>query len=81
MTQTMRIKELREAADLTQQQLADRMGVVRGAVTNWETENALPRTRDLPLLAKVLRCDYNAMFVEQPFDGCDPDGLYDQYTA
>ena len=54
MIQTMRIKELREAADLTQQQLADRMGVVRGAVTNWETENTLPRTRQLPLLMHVL---------------------------
>ena len=54
MIQTMRIKELREAADLIQQQLTDRMGVVRGAVTNWETENALPRTRQLPLLMHVL---------------------------
>ena len=50
----MRIRELRESANLTQQQLADSMGVVRGAVTNWETEVALPRARQLPLLKKVL---------------------------
>lgn len=52
----MKIRELREAAGLTQQELATSMGVVRGAVTNWETENALPRSRQLPLLAKVLGC-------------------------
>jgi transcriptional regulator with XRE-family HTH domain len=77
----MRIREIREAADMTQPQLAVAMGVTQSAVSNWETENFLPRAAQLPLLAKVLRCDYNAMFVEQPFDGCDPDGLCDQYTA
>ena len=77
----MRIKERREAAGLSQQQLADSMGVAQSNVVGWEKESYLPRARQMPLLAKVLRCDYNAMFVEQPFDGCDPDGLCDQYTA
>lgn len=77
MKQTMRIKELREAANLTQQQLADSMGVVRGAVTNWETENTLPRTRQLPLLKIVLG-------VETIDDLYVPDALdlpTNEYTA
>lgn len=63
----MRIRELREAANLTQQELANAMGVVRGAVTNWETENTLPRSRQLPLLAKILGCDsIDALY--EPYD-------------
>lgn len=63
---TMRIQELREAANLTQQELANAMGVVRSAVTNWETENALPRARQLPLLARVLGCTIDELYL--PYD-------------
>ena len=41
----MRIQELRQAADMTQQQLADNMGVMQQAVSNWETEVCRPRAR------------------------------------
>lgn len=44
----MRIRELREDAEMTQQQLANGMGVVRNAVSNWENEISLPRVRQLP---------------------------------
>lgn len=75
------IRALREAAGLTVPQLAASMGVSPVVVDQWETDRIRPRLSDLPLLVKVLGCDYNAVFVEQPFDGCDPDGLCDQYTA
>ena len=47
----MRIRELREAANLTQKELAEEMGVQQNAVSNWEAEISLPKTKDLPLLA------------------------------
>ena len=62
----LRIKELREAAGLSQVQLADSMGVAQSAVSSWETEVFLPRTRQLPLLAQVLECEYNDLFAETP---------------
>ena len=72
----LRIKELREAAGLSQVQLADSMGVAQSAVSSWETEVFLPRTRQtevflprtrqLPLLAQVLGCEYNDLFAETP---------------
>ena len=61
----MRIRELREREHMTQQQLADRMGIIRNAVSNWESEVALPRARDLPLLARVLGCEINDLFVSE----------------
>ena len=59
----MRIKELREGKGIPQGQLADRMGVLQSAISNWETEVALPRARQLPLLAKVLGVTIDELFV------------------
>lgn len=59
----MRIKEMREAANLQQKQLAVHMAVNQSAVSNWETEVALPKARDLPRLARVLGCSIDALFV------------------
>lgn len=39
---TMRIRDLREAAGMTQMELASSMGVVQNAVSNWENEVCLP---------------------------------------
>ena len=54
MYKVMRIKELRESAGMSQQELGSNMGVGRSTVKNWELEISLPLARDLPLLADVL---------------------------
>ena len=59
----MRIKELREKVGFSQQELANRMGVLQSTVCNWENEVALPRSRQLPELARVLNCTINDLFV------------------
>ena len=59
----MRIKELREAKGILQVQLADSMGVCQSRLSNWENEVALPKARDLPLLAKVLGVTIDELFV------------------
>lgn len=62
----MRIKELRKQANKTQMQLAVEMGVAQNCVSGWETEVALPRTRQLPDLAKALGCSIDELFVPEP---------------
>ena len=59
----MRIRELREAANLRQKQVAAHMGVLQAVVSNWETEVALPKARELPRLARVLGCSIDDLFV------------------
>lgn len=59
----LRIRELREAAGIQQKQLAERMGVLPTVISNWESETALPRTRQLPALAVALGCTINDLFV------------------
>lgn len=49
------IGDLRRAADLTQDQLADRMGVERRTIQRYENAVTDPRYADLLLLAHALR--------------------------
>ena len=51
-----KLSELRKAAGLTQQQLADRLGVKRTVVTNWETGVNITPTKYLLALSEVLGC-------------------------
>lgn len=61
----MRIKKLRLEAGISRPQLAERMGVTPYAVAGWEKETVLPRTRQLPLLAHVLGCGIEDLFVQE----------------
>lgn len=69
----MRIQELRERAGLTQVQLAVRVGVSQGTVSCWESENVLPRTRDLPLLANVLGCSIDELYLQEEEEALEYD--------
>ena len=64
----MKLRELREALGLSQRTCAAAMGVSQSVLSMWESENALPRTRDLPLIARVLECSISELFVEDPYD-------------
>lgn len=62
----LQIESLRRAAGITQIQLAVQMGVTQGTISIREPENMLPRTRDLPRLARVLGCQIGNLFTEDP---------------
>lgn len=62
----LRIKELRASKGLSQCELAAGVGVSQTVVCNWESEVALPRTRDLPMLAAVLGVGIGDLFSERP---------------
>ena len=60
----MKLKELRVAAGLSEGDLAEKMGVPRKTVYEWETELYLPKTRQLPELADALECSIGELFAE-----------------
>ncbi|MEU3281719.1 helix-turn-helix transcriptional regulator [Streptomyces antibioticus] len=64
-----RIAVLREQAGLSQDQLADRMGVERRTIQRYEAATRDPRYRDLLLLAAGLGVPPAALFGEQPAAG------------
>lgn len=51
-----RIKDRREALDLTQTQLAERMGVGQSVVADLERGRWSPRVSTLERVAKALKC-------------------------
>lgn len=57
MTVGARIKQAREAKGLTQEALADAVGVSRPAVTQWEDGTSTPRNKKLPSIAAALDVD------------------------
>lgn len=50
------IKQFREAAKLTQEELANHLDISRTTVAMWETGESLPRADKLPQLAAILGC-------------------------
>lgn len=61
----MNIKEAREKAGLTQQDLANELGVGQSTVAMWETQKSLPRTDKLPALAKILGCTIDELLKKE----------------
>lgn len=56
------IRELRQKQGLSQQQLADKLGVSQQAVAQWENGERKPRTEKLQLLAEILHCTIDELF-------------------
>ena len=57
-----KIRQLRFKAGLTQEQLADKMGVSPQAVSKWENAVALPDITALPLLAGTFGVSIDDLF-------------------
>ena len=56
MTTGQKISELRKAKDITQDDLAERLGVSRQSVSRWESDAAFPETDTLIRLCDYLGC-------------------------
>ena len=66
----MNIKKAREKVGLTQQELANELGIAQSTVAMWETQNSLPRTDKLLALAKVLGCTIDELLKGEEKDEC-----------
>lgn len=55
------IREKRRELFLTQEQIADRLGVSTSAVNKWEKGSTYPDITLLPALARLLRIDMNTL--------------------
>lgn len=62
MTIGSRIRQLREDSNLTQEQLAKKVGVTKSAIGNYEQNISSPKESVLYKLIEVLNCDANYIF-------------------
>ena len=67
-----RIKALRRRAGLSQEQVAEQVGVSRQAVAKWEAGQSAPSTKNLRKLAQVLQVGLEELAGE-PAAACGPD--------
>lgn len=59
-----RLAGLRQAQGWTQQELADRLGISRVAISHFESDLALPSERTVILLGGLLRCEPQALVAD-----------------
>ena len=57
-----KIKQLRFKAGLTQEQLAEKLGIAAQSVSKWETAVAMPDITTLPLLAEIFGTSIDDLF-------------------
>lgn len=53
---------LRKKINMTQKELAHKLGVTQGAVSQWEKGIANPKVDKLPLLARILGCSIDDLY-------------------
>lgn len=61
MTTGEKIATLRKAQNLTQEQLAERLGVSRQSVSKWESDLAYPETEKLIRLSELFDCSVDSL--------------------
>lgn len=60
----LRIREMREACEMSQKRLADALGITPAAVSHWETGRRIPDARDLIAIAAALGCKVDDLIKE-----------------
>lgn len=61
MTLGEKIKQAREEKNLSQEELAEKLGVSRQAVSKWENDNAIPQGMNRELISQVLDVDLSSL--------------------
>ena len=75
-----RLKERREQLGITQIQLAEKLGVSKGAIGNYETDLNSPKATILYKVFEVLNCDANYLFQDEMNESPeDNDARYEAY--
>src|SRR5690554_6416087 len=68
-----RLRELRKENNMTQQELANKIGIVRTSITNYETGRAVPDSETLNLIANSLNTTTDYLLgrtdIRNPYDG------------
>ena len=73
-----RIKELRNENNLTQEELAKKIGVTKSAIANYENETSHPKESVLYKLFEVFECDANSLFKDTFDDSFSNDALFEK---
>lgn len=82
MTLGQKIYELRTGQGMTQEELAEQMGVSRQSVSKWESDSATPELEKIKLLSKLFGVSLQELLSEQPTNpGADYENLQEKISS
>lgn len=75
-----RLKEIRIKQGLSQEQLAEKIGVSRQAITKWETKRGLPDVENMVILAEIFKITLDELVLQAPGSREGQTGAYESET-
>lgn len=70
------LKELRMQADMTQEELASKLGIAKSTVSMYENGNREPNFEQLEAIADIFNVDMNRLIGKDKSEDDDPDAPY-----
>lgn len=75
-----RLKEIRIKQGLSQEQLAEKIGVSRQAITKWETKRGLPDVENMVILAEIFKITLDELVLQETRVQEKQTALYESET-
>lgn len=69
MTFAKKLKNIRKQAGMSQEKLAEKLGVSRQAVTKWETDGGIPDIENIMAISKLFQISIDELLTEGEYDG------------
>ncbi|MBE5815372.1 MAG: helix-turn-helix transcriptional regulator [Clostridiales bacterium] len=76
-----RLKQIRTSQGLSQEQLAEKIGVSRQAITKWETKKGLPDIENMVILAEIFKVTLDELVLQGTQQKEPQPSLYESETV
>ena len=77
-----KLKQIRANQGLSQEQLAEKIGVSRQAITKWETNRGLPDVENMIILAEIFKVTLDELVLQRPIEEETSETVYEsQWTS
>ncbi len=76
-----RLKEIRMKEGLSQEQLADKIGVSRQAITKWETKKGMPDVENMVILAEIFKITLDELILQETKVQREREVLFESETV
>ncbi len=80
MTFAEKLKELRKQSGISQEKLAEKLGVSRQAVTKWERDSGVPDIENIMAISKLFDVSMDELFSNERSEKKERDFLYESVT-
>ena len=76
-----RLKQIRADRGLSQEQLAEKIGVSRQAITKWETNRGLPDVENMIILAEIFKVTLDELILQRKMEQEQQEQIFESETV